>query len=161
KDHQHGRFDDLVLTGATLYALEFTNTPGRDLIGFCTFTNLQIALRGGATDNANGIHIDGQGAGTDGVTLCSFLDTRIEHANGAGVKIGVRGDAFNWGCLFTFRADTETGVGVWAYSREPSQAIVGHQFDQLVSTSGMCIEKAGAALGWKIKVFDDVDINQG
>jgi hypothetical protein len=161
KDHQHGFFNGLVLTGATNHGLYFTNTPGYDPTGFSLFEDLQISLRGGPTNNANGITFDGVGSGVDGVTLCTFIRARVEHANGAGVFIGFRGDGMMWIQPQIFRADVETGIGVWATSLDPDQVIGGHVYEGPIISSGIRIDYANAAVGWTVNLADDVNVNTG
>lgn len=161
KDHQHGTYRGLVLTGASSDGLYFTNTDGRDPTGLSLFEDLQISLRGGATNAANGIQFDGVGSGVSGVTICTFIRPRIEHANGAGVYIGLRGDGMVWVQPQIFRADVETGIGVWAASTNPAQVIGGYLFEAPIISSGIRIDQAGAAAGWNVTLADDVNVNSG
>ena len=113
KDFQHGVFDDIQLTGAITYALEMSNTDTYDVTGFCTFRDMQINLRGGSTDSATGIYLNGVGTGASGVTKCHFFAPRIEHANGHGLLLGLRADSHTFVDFFAYRANTtETGFGI-------------------------------------------------
>ena len=113
KDFQHGQFDDIQLTGAITAALELSNTDTYDVTGFCTFRDMQINLRGGATDSAHGIYLNGVGTGASGVTKNHFFAPRIEHANGHGLILGLRADSNTFVDFFAYRANTtETGYGV-------------------------------------------------
>lgn len=163
KDHQSGRGDGLVLTGATVDGLHFTNsTDMSDPTGDWIFRDLRGMFRGGSTDSAIGINFDGVVApGAGGVTLCTFIKPRIEHANGAAIAIGPRADGMRFIALHTFRDNTETGIGVWAHSTDDDQIISGWEFAAPVITGGMRIDYPEAARGWKITDVNDVDVNSG
>lgn len=114
KDAQHGVFENLLLTGAITHALELTNTDGLDPTAFHQFDNLRIQLRGGSTNAAGGIYLNGVGTGTAGVTICRFRAPIIEHANGHGLTFGLRGDGHLFENFYAFRANTtETGYGIY------------------------------------------------
>lgn len=162
KDFQHANFENVVITGVTSDGMYFTNTAGYSPSGFSNFQDNQILLRGlAASINACGVFLDGQGTGVDGITKCIVSDMLIEHANGHGVKIGERGDAFTWENLFTYRSDIETGFGVIAAGVSASQSINDHTFNSPVVTGGYFVTTPNSALGWLIDRADDVNVNVG
>jgi hypothetical protein len=164
KDLQHATSEGLVITGTTLDALYLTNTAGADPTAHLIFTDLQISLRGGSTQTANGIRVDGVGTGADGVTLCTFVKPRIEHANGHGVVLELRGDGFTWIEPQIFRADVETGIGVFARSTAGGaggQITSNHTWVNPLVSSGFRIDHPEGALGWQINSGNDADMNPG
>lgn len=159
KDIQSSFFERALFTGSLSDAVYFNNTDGYDPTGYFWFNECQIALRGGATNNANGLNIDGVGTGVSGVTLSSFSRMRIEHANGHAVRVGKRGDAMIFDGLQTFRADVETGFGV--YVDATAEAIGTWNFKNPVLSAGMYIGVSNQAKGWTVDCFNDIDINAG
>ena len=160
-DCQRGLFRGVTLTGASVDALYFTNTAGQEPTGFHIFDDLRIQLRGGPTNAANGIKVDGVSSGADGVTLCTFRRARIDHANGSGVVVQNVGDFFMWESLQTFRADVETGPGVWFSSTSASAICGGHTFQSCNVSAGYRFEKAGLHLQTRIINTGHIDINSG
>lgn len=165
KDHQHMRTAGLVLTGSTTSAHRYTNTPGRDPTGFATHTDMLVQLRGGSTNNATAMHVDGTGGGTGGVTLCTYIRPRFEHANGPGIRVGLRGDAFTFLDAFIWRADVETGIGILLESTAGS---AGGQITSNWNFSGTTLISAGiridhpeGGIGWSIQSFADSDMSAG
>ena len=162
KDSQRGSFTNLTITKVVTNGLLLQNTPALDPTGFHIFDDLRIQLRGGATQLANGINVDGSNTGgAGGVTLCTFRRCRIDHANGQGVYVGNFGDFFLWESLQTFRADVETGEGVW-FGSTLATAICGyHTFDSCNVGAGWRFETAGINTGTRITNAGHVDINTG
>ena len=163
KDIQRAYFNGVTITGTAVNGLLMQNTAGvADPTGFCIFDDLRIQLRGGATDSANGINIDGVNtAGAEGVTLCTFRRARIDHANGYGVLVGNVGDGFTWESLQTFRSNAETGGGVW-FSGTATNAIAGfHIFINPLVSGGFRFETAGLNLQTRIINANQIDINTG
>ena len=162
KDIQHSRFRDLVIQGVTFAGWEMTNTPGAEPSGFYDVDNIQIRLRGGATNNAIGIYVNGLTSGVDGVTLCRMKNIRIDHANGAGVRIGQAGDNFSWFGVFVYRAHVETGPSIWWSSTDPAQVTGAHTFNGTVALSGgFQVDMPGGAIGCAIPVLNDIDTASG
>lgn len=131
KDSQRAYFRDVTITGATANGLLMENSASGgtfDPTGFHVFDDLRIMLRGGATNSARGIFVNGSGTGAEGVTICTFRRCRIDHANAAGVEVGNIGDYFTWESLNTFRADVETGPGVWFSATSANAVCGGHTF---------------------------------
>lgn len=158
KDLQHGVFEEIVITGATSSALYMTNSATFDPTGFCDFKGIQISLRGGATNSAHGILLDGTGTGVDGVTLCSWDDVRIEHANGDGVRVNERGDGMSWYNLFTFRAGVETGFGIRS-TASASGVVSAWSFYNALPNGGVQIDTPNTALGWVFDTIQDIDVD--
>jgi hypothetical protein len=158
KDFQHGVFQEIVITGTTVSALYMTNTAALDPTGFCNFKGIQISLRGGSTDSAHGILLDGVGSGVDGVTLCSWENVRIEHANGDAVRVNERGDAMTWYNLYTFRAGVETGFGIRA-TASASGAIGQWSCYNALPNGGIQIDTPNTAVGWIFDTLNDIDID--
>jgi len=160
KDHQHGTFKRLQVSDVTSAGIYMTNTNTyAEPTGFSEFEDIQIMLRGGSTNSANGINLDGfLGAGVQGVTLCSFNKIRIEHANGSGVLFGEAGDGMTFKNLLTFRADAEAGFGLYAGSTAATQGILNNVFINLVASGGVRIETANTAY-WTIVGLNDIDTN--
>lgn len=162
KDSQRGCFSNLTITGVTQNGLLLQNTPALDPTGFHIFDDLRIQLRGGATQLANGIQIDGANTGgTGGVTLSTFSRCRIDHANGSGVLVGSVGDFIHWESLQTFRADVETGEGVWFASTSAASICNYHTFDSCNVSAGWRFEKAGIHFGTRITNAGQIDVNPG
>jgi hypothetical protein len=161
KDHQRGTFRDVLLMGSSTDALYFTNTAGQTPTGFSIFDDLKIQLRGNGTDSSNGIHFDGVGSGTDGVTFCQFRKTRIEHANGDAIRIELRGDAMLWEDLYTFRANSETGSSVHAASIQITAVLSNWTFIRPLLNSSIQLDGANVASGWTIIGADNVDVSSG
>lgn len=161
KDSQRGYFQDVTITGATVGGLLMQNTVSLDPTGFHTFDDLRIQLRGGSTNSANGIIVSGTNAGgAEGVTLCTFRRCRIDHANGAGVLIGAIGDGFTWESLLTFRADVETGDGVWFVGT--GTTICGsHVFLNPSVTAGFRFDDPQVGIQTQIINANHLDINTG
>jgi hypothetical protein len=158
KDIQHATVNDIVITGTTVSALYMTNTPAYAPTGFCVFKKIQISLRGGATNNAHGILLDGGGSGVDGVTLCSWSDIRVEHANGDGVRVNERGDGMTWYNYYSFRAGVETGFGIRAAGS--SSGVIGSwALYNALPNGGIQIDSPGSALGWKFDTLNDIDMD--
>jgi len=162
KDSQRGNFTNLTITKVVTNGLLLQNTPALDPTGFHIFDDLRIQLRGGAAQTANGVYVDGSNSGgAGGVTLCTFRRCRIDHANGHGVYVGDFGDFFLWESLQTFRADVETGEGVW-FGSTLATAICGyHTFDTCNVSAGWRFETAGINTGTRITNAGQVDINTG
>ena len=162
KDSQRGSFTNLTITKVVTNGLLLQNTPALDPTGFHIFDDLRIQLRGGPTQLANGINIDGSNTGgAGGVTLCTFRRCRIDHANGHGVYVGNFGDFFLWESLQTFRADAETGEGVWFGSTLATAICGSHTFDSCNVSAGWRFETAGINTGTRITNAGHVDINTG
>jgi hypothetical protein len=158
KDIQHATVNEIVITGTTVSALYMTNTPAYAPTGFCVFKKIQISLRGGATNNAHGILLDGGGSGVDGVTLCSWSDIRVEHANGDGVRVNERGDGMTWYNYYSFRAGVETGFGIRAAGS--SSGVIGSwALYNALPNGGIQIDSPGSALGWKFDTLNDIDMD--
>ena len=159
KDIQQTVVSDIVLTGATSAALYMTNTAlAADPTGFCTFNGIRISLRGGATDSAHGILIEGAGTGVAGVTLCSWRDVRIEHANGDGVRVVQRGDGMTWYNLFTFRAGVETGFGIRAQG-DAAAVVSAWSFVNCLPNGGVQIDTPNIAKNWVFDNIQDIDVD--
>ena len=158
KDFQNGVFEEIVITGTTVSALYMTNNPAYDPTGFCNFKGIQISLRGGSTNSAHGILIDGIGGGVAGVTLCSWENVRIEHANGDAVRVNERGDAMTWYNLYTFRAGVETGFGIRA-TASASGAIGQWSCYNALPNGGIQIDTPNTAVGWIFDTLNDIDID--
>jgi hypothetical protein len=163
KDIQRAYFNGITITGTAVNGLLMQNTGGlSDPTGFCIFDDLRIQLRGGATNNANGINVDGTNtSGVEGVTLCTFRRARIDHANGIGVLVGNIGDAFTWDSLQTFRANVETGQGVWFAGTSPTAICGYHIFINPVVSAGFRFETPGLSLQTRIINANDIDLNTG
>jgi hypothetical protein len=161
KDLQYAKFDRLNFAGPSQSAVYMTNSNGVPPTRGLRFDIIKIELRGGATQNAHGFHLDGLTGGSDGVTLSTVSRAIVEHANGDGVRIGKAGDAFSWYDLQTFRADVETGFGVNASSTDPGQIIGNHNFYGGIISGGIYVAKAGAAQGWVLTGVGNTDVNDG
>ncbi len=166
KDVQRAYFRGVTITGASAGGLLMENTSNGlgtfDPTGFCVFDDLRIMLRGGATNNARGIYINGSGVpGTpEGVTLCTFRRCRIDHADGPAVEIGDTGDFFYWESLMTFRADNvETGSGVWFSSTSPAATCGGHQFYGCNISAGYRFELPNIHYQTRIINTGHIDVN--
>lgn len=160
KDSQRGYFRGLTITGVTAHGLLLENTGAlSNPTGFMIFDDLRIQLRGGPTDNATGIFVNGDGTGAAGVTFCTFRRCRIDHANGAGVVVGNVGDFFFWESLQTFRADVETGQGVWFNGTSPTSVCGGHTFISPNISAGFRFDTANIQLQTRIINAGQVDIN--
>jgi hypothetical protein len=167
KDVDRCVFTEIVMSNATSAAWLLTNTIGEFPTGFFICNDVRIFLRGGSTQSAVGIAIQGiTSTGADGVTLCMMNKVRIEHANGAGVLIGSNnssnrdaGDNFIWNGLYTFRANTETGYGVWFSQIRSDSACVGHSFYSPIVGGGFLFQTAGVNYGTNILFADELDLN--
>ncbi len=159
KDHQHGAFEQLQLSNVTVAGIYMTNTNTfDDPTGFSRFEDIQIMLRGGGTQTANGIHFDGfLGAGVQGTTLNTFKKIRIEHANGTGILFGEAADGNTFANVLTFRADVETGFGIRTTAVIPA-GILNNVFTNLLCSGGIRIESENTAY-WTIVGLNDVDVN--
>lgn len=165
KDFQHGEFETLVLTGAITAALEMTNTDTFDVTGFCTFRDLQVSLRGGATDSAHGIYLNGVGTGASGVTKNHFFAPRIEHANGHGLILGLRADSNTFVDFFAYRANTtESGYGIRFNSNDVAAVNTTNKFlGSTIAVGGISIRppSAGtAAVGSEGTSFESVNVTE-
>ena len=161
KDSQRAYFKGVTITGTLAVGLLLENTVTLDPTGFHIFDDLRIQLRGGSTDSARGIYVNGSNSGgAEGVTLCTFRRTRIDHANGAGVEIGRIGDAFTWDALQTFRADVESGVGVW-FSGTGTQICGSHTFLAPLISAGFRFDTTDSALQTNIINAHGIDVNTG
>jgi hypothetical protein len=166
KDLTRATFTSIVLSNAVTSAWLITNTIGQFPTGFFNCNDIRIFLRGGSTQNASGIAIQGiSSINTDGVTLCQMNDVRIEHANGSGVLIGTNnpanrdaGDGFVWQALYTFRASTETGFGVWFSQINSNSICSGHSFYSPVVNGGYFFQTAGLNYGTKIYQANETDL---
>jgi len=159
KDIQGFDLRNVNITSCSVAGMLFTNTAGQDPTGFGLLENIRIQLRGGATNSATGILIDGVGTGTDGVTISRAINVRIEHANGAGVEVRAIGDAWTWIGLKTFRADVETGIGVW-FSTASTTSVCGfHTFLHPIVTAGFRFDTPGQHIGTQIINADQIDMN--
>lgn len=103
----------------------------------------------------------GVSSGADGVTLMVMDNIRIDHANGHGVLVEDIGDAFTWNRLYTFRASSETGFGVWFSSTSSSAVCNGHVFIKPVITSGYLFSGAGIHHGTKVIAANLIDLALG
>lgn len=165
KDCQRSNFKQLMLSNATISAWFMTNTLGQ-VSGFYMVEDLRIFLRGGSTQNAIGINVAGVTTpGADGVTLCVMNRVRIDHANGAGVQIGTNngsnkdaGDNFVWTALFTFRANAETGPGVWFTQINASSICQAHTFYSPVVNGGFIFATSGLNTGTRIISANESDL---
>jgi len=165
KDLAHATFADCVLVGATHSALYVSNTPSYDPTGFCLFDRLQISLRGGSTNAAHGIYLDGTGSGADGVTLNTFNRPRIEHANGDGLRLGLRADGNTFLDLFAFRASTvETGYGINFTSNSVSAVNTTNKFlGSTVSVGGIFMPTPASTtsfIGTEGTKFESVNVTE-
>lgn len=161
KDSQRAYFQGVTITGATVGGLLLQNTVTLDPTGFHTFDDLRIQLRGGSTNSANGIIVSGTNAGgSEGVTLCTFRRARVDHANGAGVLIGAIGDGFTWDSLLTFRADVETGEGVW-FSGTGTTICGSHLFLNPTVSAGFRFDDPSVGIQTQILNANHLDINTG
>ena len=165
KDLQRGRFEDLLLTGAITQALELTNTDGLDPTGFNQFNNLHIQLRGGTTNSAHGVYINGVGTGAAGVTLNSFDRLRIEHANGDGLRFELRGDGNTFHDFYAFRASTtETGYGIRFNSTNAAAVVSSNTFTGNTIATGGIFLAAPSAVATRLPVlgttFDNVNVTE-
>ena len=165
KDFQHGVFDDIQLTGAITYALEMSNTDTYDVTGFCTFKDMQINLRGGSTDSATGIYLNGVGTGTSGVTKNHFFAPRIEHANGRGLLLGLRADSNTFVDFFAYRANTtETGFGIRFDSTDTGAVNTTNKFlGSTIAVGGISIRPPSgvtAAIGSEGTSFESVNVTE-
>jgi hypothetical protein len=158
-------FTSVVLANAVSQAWLLTNTLGQFPTGFFVCTDIRIYLRGGATNSATGIAIEGITTGVDGVTICSMNNVRIEHANGPGVQIGTNnasnsdaGDNFIWNGLYTFRSNTETGFGVWFSQIKTSSVCVQHTFYSPIVNGGFFFQTAGLNYGTQIYDANETDL---
>lgn len=158
-------FTSIVLANAVSQAWLLTNTLGQFPTGFFVSTDIRIYLRGGATDNATGIAVQGVTTGVDGVTLCTMNNIRIEHANGSGVQIGTNnssnsdaGDNFIWNGLYTFRSNSETGFGVWFSQIKSSSICHEHSFYSAVVNGGYFFQTAGLNYGTQIYDVNETDL---
>jgi hypothetical protein len=159
-------FTSVVLANAVTHAWRITNSPTLFPTGFFVCTDIRIFLRGGSTQNAVGIAVQGLSTtGVGGVTLCTMNNVRIEHANGSGVLIGTNnaanvdaGDNFIWNGLFTFRANTETGFGVWFSEINANSVCGGHSFYSAVVNGGYFFQTAGLNYGTKIYQGNETDL---
>jgi hypothetical protein len=166
KDLTRATFISIVLSNAVTSAWLLTNTTGQFPTGFFNCDDIRISLRGGSTQDAHGIAIQGiTSSGTDGVTLCKMNNVRIEHANGAGVLIGTNnaanrdaGDNFIWQGLYTFRSNTETGYGVWFSQIKSDSACGGHSFYTALVNGGYFFQTAGQNYGTKIYQANETDL---
>ena len=165
KDVAHATFADCVLVGATHSALYVFNTPSYDPTGFCLFDRLQISLRGGSTNAAHGIYLDGTGSGADGVTLNTFNRPRIEHANGDGLRLGLRADGNTFLDFFAFRASTvETGYGINFTSNSVSAVNTTNKFlGSTVSVGGIFMPTPASTtsfIGTEGTKFESVNVTE-
>jgi len=158
KDFQHGVFEEIVITGTTVSALYMTNTAALDPTGFCDFKGIQISLRGNSTDSAHGILLDGIGGGVSGVTLCSWEDVRIEHANGDGVRVNERGDGMTWYNFYSFRAGVETGFSIRS-TASSSGVVSAWSFYNALPNAGVQIDTPNTAKGWLFDTMQDIDVD--
>jgi hypothetical protein len=166
KDLTRAIFISIVLSNAVTSAWLLTNTAGQFPTGFFNCEDIRIFLRGGSTQNASGIAIQGvTSANADGVTLCRMNGVRIEHANGPGVLIGTAnaankdaGDGFIWQGLYTFRANTETGFGVWFSQINADSICSGHSFYSPLVNGGYFFQTAGLNYGTKIYQANETDL---
>jgi hypothetical protein len=169
KDSQRAYFRDVTITGTTAFALLMENSISsntsnpHDPSGLHIFDDLRIQLRGGATQNATGIYVNGSwGSGAEGHTLCTFRRCRIDHANGTGVLIGSIGDAFQWDSLQTFRADVETGESVWFNGTGvgASNTLIcgGHQFYGSLVNGGFRFDAVGSGPMTRIINPNHIDV---
>lgn len=91
KDNVNGSFENLGFQGQTHASLVLTNSTDRGKqfpTANLNFKNISISLRGGATNSANGIWCNGVGSGAEGVTLSTWNNIQIQHANGDGILVG-------------------------------------------------------------------------
>ena len=161
QDIQGFNIKNVNITSCSVAGMLFTNTAGQDPTGFGLIENVRIQLRGGATNSASGIIIAGVGTGADGVTISRAINVRIEHANGAGVEVRAIGDAWTWIGLKTFRADVETGIGVW-FSTASTTSVCGfHTFLHPIVTAGFRFDTPGQHIGTQIINADQIDMNSG
>lgn len=162
KDSQRAYFRGVTITGATSSGLLMENTVTLDPTGFHVFDDLRIMLRGGSTNSARGIYVNGSNSGgEEGVTLCTFRRCRIDHANEAGVEVSTIGDAFTWDALQTFRADVETGPGVWFSSTSATPICGQHLFLNCVVSAGYRFDTPGVGTQTRIINANHTDINTG
>lgn len=165
KDFQHGLFEDIQLTGAITYALELSNTDGYDVTGFTSFKDIQINLRGGSTNSAYGIYLNGVGTGASGITKCHFFAPRIEHANGHGLVLGLRADSNTFVDFFAYRANTtETGYGIRFNSTDIAAVNTTNKFlGSTVAVGGISIRAPSAttsAVGSEGTSFESINTTE-
>lgn len=159
RDVQHFILDNLLVSGGATDGLYMTNTGGNDPTGFGFMRNIHIQQR--TPSSSNGLNLNGVFVGNDGLTLCVVDGLRVDHEDGAGVKIGDIGDAFYWDKLFTFRPDVNTGFGVDFSSTNPAAICGMHYFAAPLCTAGFRFATAGIHPGTRIINQNRIDINAG
>jgi hypothetical protein len=161
KDIQFALFQELHIIRTITAGIYLTNSASiPDPTGFSKFDSIHIALRnsGGPAQNAHGILFDGQlGAGTTGVTLCTWYAIRIEHANGDGIRVNECGDGMSWFFLFTFSADAETGYAINCVGSSAAVISCWAIYNSLPNAS-VYVAEPGIARGWYFDVIQDIDV---
>lgn len=162
RNHQRGIFRDIVLGNVSGVAWELNNSLNA-INGFHIFEDIRIPLRANLpfTQSAIGFFLNGSSVGDPaGVTLSTVTRMRIDHANGSGVKIGQIGDAWTWIDLFTFRANDETGPGVWFSADNATVNICGtHLFAGPKCSAGFRFDEPLVATACRIINASMIDVN--
>ena len=168
KDLHRADFSRITLANAIAVAWYITNTAGQFPTGFFTSTDVRISLRGGSTNGAHGLHIDGVTSGNDGVTLCTFTRLRIEHANGHGVLIGAgdpakvcAGDGLIFNGLHTYRDNAEIGSGVYFAQIHKDSICTHNTFYHCLTSGGFTFATPGTNYGNTVLQAHDIDLNSG
>lgn len=147
KDVDRAFFTRLTMRGATIHAWDMGSTGTAFATGFFVADDIRILLRAMGCDSANGINISGTSTGGfgGGVTISHMRRIRIDHANGAAVRIDGIGDAFEWDHLYSFRADAETGAGVQFTNAVPANAANNHVFINPLCSGGFRFDNPGVS----------------
>lgn len=163
----HAAFGKLTISHCIVDGIYAYNKPAAtNPTAFISFQDLTIAQTGGpeGTETAVGIYVDGSGVG---VTQFFFDNTQITHEQGAGIRIGDRGDFFIWKGLNVFRDNTHTSAGVWFSSTADilvnPTTCDGHLFINPIIAGGFRIEQAGICPSMRVinLNMDDLASNLG
>ena len=153
--------ESLYIASGTRCGLELTNTNTQPNPSFgFQWRNIDIIVRGGGTDSADGIwmHTPGPITGPSGVAKGIFDGIKIQHANGCGLHVD-GGDNHEWHNFWSFRSAQETGPGIWLAHVGDDMTEGGHMFLNCCANGGVVVEYDGMTnFGTAFINYNDYDL---